>query len=266
MISAVILKKKLKRPIFSFWVWVFFVLCTFSHIKGGEPPNVFEKESDKFLTPDKVSGYKSPELRTFEEAALKKFQSDPDYQYHRSDEKVSFIGRFLQWLHSLIERFFPRAGVNKTFDVLQYVLIAFILVLLVSLLLNVPINKLFFRRNSRSVGPAYEVIDENIHELDFEALISESLKQQDYRKAVRLNYLKALKQLSDKELIAWEAYKTNKDYQSELRQSRLYKPFTNITRAFNYVWYGNFTIKEFEYSSISLAFEQFGSLIKAEKI
>ena len=176
--------------------------------------------SEQVITPFKNLSGSTPEVRKFEEATLKRYQSNPDYQYDRPPEKPSYISRFFEWLMDLLKQILPDSGVDATFDILKYVLIALMIAILVSMLMNVPLNSLFLRRSARPVAPAYETIDENIHELDFDLLITEAVSQQDYRKAVRLNYLKTLKLLSDREVIAWEANKTNQNWNAA--------PFTNL--------------------------------------
>ncbi len=248
-----------------FYTLICFAALTASTVLAGEPPMKEKPLTANFLTPCELQDYSTPDLRTFDESALGKYQSNSDYQYDRAPEKPSYISRFFEWLTELLKEILPETGVDTTFDLLKYVLIALMIAILVSMLMNVPLNSLFLRRSARPIAPAYETIDENIHELDFDLLITEAVSQQDYRKAVRLNYLKTLKLLSDREVIAWESNKTNQDYQSELKRSPFYQPFTNITRAFNYVWYGNFSLNSQQYLAISQAFEQFGSTIQTAK-
>lgn len=95
-----------------------------------------------------------------------------------------------------------------------------------------------FGKKARPFTVPYETHAENIHELNFNALLDEAVRQQDYRRAIRLYYLRALKQLSDKALIDWQPGKTNHRYIRELQAQALRLDFEKITALFEYVWYG----------------------------
>ena len=60
----------------------------------------------------------------------------------------------------------------------------------------------------------------------------------NYRLALRLGYLQLLKLLSDQNLIRWQPDKTNHAYLAELPGEHLRAPFRELTRQFEYVWYG----------------------------
>jgi hypothetical protein len=88
------------------------------------------------------------------------------------------------------------------------------------------------------------VLDENIHEMDFDQLIREATAQNDYRKAIRLLFLHALKILSDKHLVHWEQGKTNHDYLKELNVDEVKTGFNQLNFYFEHAWYGNFAVSE----------------------
>ncbi len=84
-----------------------------------------------------------------------------------------------------------------------------------------------------------EKVEQNLHKSDMEILIENSLKEGNYMMAIRLYYLWAIKELSAKHYIKWKRDKTNRDYARELRKTDLHKPFRDVTRIFERVWYGN---------------------------
>lgn len=92
---------------------------------------------------------------------------------------------------------------------------------------------------------------------DLNKLISDAIKSEDYRLAVRYYYLKSLKLLEQKELIKWEDQKTNYEYLKELKDSRFKPSFEKFTFWYDYVWYGDFSIDSIEFESISKSFNQF---------
>ncbi|HCM77624.1 MAG TPA: DUF4129 domain-containing protein, partial [Cytophagales bacterium] len=65
-----------------------------------------------------------------------------------------------------------------------------------------------------------------------------------YRNGIRLIFLYALKMLADKQYIQWQAGKTNHDYSDELGAGELKTNYNQLSRYFEYAWYGNFLIEE----------------------
>jgi hypothetical protein len=93
------------------------------------------------------------------------------------------------------------------------------------------------------VGPVTNAdihrVEQNLHKSDMEILIDNTLSEGNYMMVTRLYYLWAIKELSNKRLIKWKRDKTNRDYLRELRKTDLHKPFREVTRIFEEVWYGN---------------------------
>ncbi len=83
-----------------------------------------------------------------------------------------------------------------------------------------------------------------LYGIDFDAEIKAALVRRDYKEAVRLLYLQTLKQLSDKELIDWQLYKTPTQYIYEVKSESQRNVFRNLTNSFLRVRYGNFDATE----------------------
>jgi hypothetical protein len=69
-----------------------------------------------------------------------------------------------------------------------------------------------------------------------------------------------LQLLIRKDLIVWKSSKTNFDYQKELGNSPYLGPFTEVTRIYNFVWYGHFDLDESTYSELKNAFDHLDHL------
>ncbi|WP_375417033.1 DUF4129 domain-containing protein [uncultured Hymenobacter sp.] len=96
-----------------------------------------------------------------------------------------------------------------------------------------------FGRSARPVPLGYDTLAENIHEVDFQARLAEAEAVGNHRLALRLGYLQLLKRLADHGLIAWQPDKTNHAYLAELPAAGPLRPaFGELTRQFEYVWYG----------------------------
>lgn len=180
---------------------------------------------------------------------IDRYRSDPAFDYERKREGQSLMQRFLAWLRDLMG---GSSGGGETggfgfLDVLGWIALAVVVCVIVVVVAG--IRKSFLRPARRLVTGMTEV-GENIHEMDFDRLIAEMVGRREYRRAVRLLYLNALKRLTDRGLIQWKIDKTNHEYLRELRTSRVIEPFRRATLAFEYVWYGDLPVDEANFPKI----------------
>ena len=108
--------------------------------------------------------------------------------------------------------------------------------------------------NREKEGLAYSVNDENIHEMNFGEEIELSVNQEDYKKAIRLLYLYALKLLADKKIIDWHQAKTNHDYLHEIQNKDFQKHFSMLSYFFENVWYGDYQADLIQYKEMKYTF------------
>lgn len=92
-------------------------------------------------------------------------------------------------------------------------------------------------------------------------LIEDALNNKQYRLAIRYHYLFVLKQLTDAEQIDYEFDKTNTDYLNEITNKNLKNGFTNITRIYDFIWYGNFSITQKDYVRAKAQFNEIETLL-----
>lgn len=118
-----------------------------------------------------------------------------------------------------------------------------------------------FTRKQHQSGVGINTIGD-IHGIDFEPQIVQAVAQKHYREAVRLYYLRTLKQLEDCELIRWKPDKTNHDYVNELRQTPFSAQFSTLTRHFEYVWYGDLPLNTSDFEQIQAEFGAFSETLK----
>mgnify|MGYP003583489885 CR=1 FL=1 len=114
-----------------------------------------------------------------------------------------------------------------------------------------------FTRKSADVDLPYESIHEDVRIMDFDKLISEAIESRNYRLAVRLFYLKTLKELNNRSLITWKPEKTNHNYITELSAMHLKEGFQQMTHQFEFVWYGEFDLAENDFNSIRQSYLSF---------
>jgi hypothetical protein len=120
-----------------------------------------------------------------------------------------------------------------------------------------------FRRRSKEneEGQHDEEMPEDIFAINYEREIVKFEKEGNYRMAVRLLFLRALKKFADRNIIAYSQEKTNFDYLVQMHPTNYYAGFSRVTRAYEYTWYGKFIINEANYHSIRRDFEQIDSRI-----
>lgn len=115
--------------------------------------------------------------------------------------------------------------------ILAFLLVAFIVV---------KRPALFFRDKATT---NYEVEDDNIYGVDFEALIARAVGAQNWRQASRLCYLRLLRQLSDNGLIVWNISKTPTQFAREYNNS----DFDRMTNLFLRIRYGGYATTRDDY-------------------
>lgn len=103
----------------------------------------------------------------------------------------------------------------------------------------------------------FKEVENNILETDFEKYLREAVSSGNYKKAVQILYLESLKSLTLNNIIQWKPNKTNQEYLYEMQNSSLRRPFMDITRMFEYIFYGEFPINEQTYLQTAAAFQDF---------
>ena len=89
-----------------------------------------------------------------------------------------------------------------------------------------------------------KIENENNHEITIESKIEDAIENKNYKLAIRLYYLFALKKLTDSGSIEWAPGKSNHDYYYELKRKAAKEHFSSLSRLFEYAWYGGFKIEK----------------------
>ena len=92
--------------------------------------------------------------------------------------------------------------------------------------------------------------------VDFEKLIKNTLKSNEKRLAIRYYYLWLLKKMAEKEIIEWDAEKTNSDYLNEIQNPTQKDNFAYLSYLYNYIWYGEFELDENTFDRAIATFEK----------
>lgn len=220
-----------------------------------EPPSVDMADTSVYETTashyhfKEVSSSNSVEVRNIPGQEVQKIKSDEDYWYVNlaPPRKKSEPSK-------RTESIFDKAWFNTLFWI---VVIGGFLALLIWFLATSNI-RLFKRKIKTADGEnVAETETENIFEIKFEKEIQKAIDASDFRLAVRLMYLRTLKDLSLLNLINYTHEKTNTDYLFQLAGSPYYKNFFRLTRSFDYTWYGHFPLSQESFSVIQNDFNSF---------
>ena len=192
-----------------------------------------------------------------DEARLRELRADSAFQYEEpAEEEFGLWDRFWRWIGRWFDRLLgsilSTKGGQLTWKYGWYAALVAALVFAVLKLLQVDLTGVF-GRNPRRTGLGYDVLDEDIHGIDFPGRLAEAEAAGNYRLAVRLGYLEILKHLSDQDRIRWEPNKTNHAYLHELPTGPLREAFWLATRQFEYVWYGELLLTATQYAPVRTA-------------
>lgn len=196
----------------------------------------------------------------FDKDAISNYKDQKEFQYDELQVgQLSLWERFWMWFWNTIMKLFASAASNT---VSRYFFIGLGVALVLYFIFKAIGTENIFSKKSKEAALPYDIISENIHEIDFETELQRLIAAQKYRLAVRLLYLQALKKLSDAEIIYWQPDKTNYNYLTEITRPELKDDFSRLTLQFDYIWYGDFPVDEHKFEPINQSFNQFNNKIK----
>ncbi|TXE09971.1 DUF4129 domain-containing protein [Seonamhaeicola algicola] len=202
-------------------------------------------------------------------ANLNEIYNTDDFVYEHNVDNTGWWMRFKQWLNDFFKDLFnitSQGQASKATDIAINIAGVIIFLLVIYFIFKAIINKegkwVFGKSSDKSIIPVTD-IETNIHVTDFKALIDEAESNNNYRLAIRFYYLWLLKQLTQAEIIEYDAEKTNSDYQNEITKTNIKKEFTYTSYLYNYIWYGEFNVTATEFDQAKLAFTNFLNSLKA---
>ncbi|EDP94990.1 DUF4129 domain-containing protein [Kordia algicida OT-1] len=179
------------------------------------------------------------------------------YEQEKSD---GWFSRFINWLEETVQDWFDLDSRQSASNFLGemtnlvYVLIIIVVVFfIVRAIMNGEGRWVFGKRSDKKIVN-HEDVETNIHIVNFKKLISEAIANNDYRLAVRYQYLDMLKKLSAAEIISYDPEKTNLEYTYEIKNDSMREQFQYTSYLYNYVWYGEFMIDKEQYEQAAHSF------------
>jgi hypothetical protein len=173
------------------------------------------------------------------------YANDPRYWANepQHEEERDFWAGFYQFFESVTVR-----------TIAYSLLIAFFLFIIYRIIV---VNKLFLFYSSKKVKHHEQEEALNIEDEKLDEKIQKTTDEKNYRMAVRYMYLKALQLLNEKQWIHFHAEATNDEYVNQLRGHKLGTEFGFLTRVYDYVWYGEFTLTDEQFNIVNNNFRQF---------
>jgi hypothetical protein len=187
----------------------------------------------------------------------KEIFSDPKLNYKQKYEQTpGLLDRFWEWL---LEKLFGKATFNDRINAERMVYWLIVITALVIMILLLRKSELVSLIKPKGKGMAFNFNDitEDLNTIDFDARIKAAESENDYRTAIRWHYLKALFILDKKQFIAFANHKTNFDYLYELKTPAYQNGFKEISKIYEYLWYGEFEANEEKYKNYVSDFTTF---------
>lgn len=205
--------------------------------------------------------------RKFNQEKLTQYRENDRYDYETHDD---IIQRFFEWILKILRDAFdldlPDAQITETAGNGISILLLLIAIAILIVLISNTKFRAWFTGKGTKVKTDYTVEEEDIHDINFDIEILDAEKQGNFRRAIRLLFLKVLKKLDDAEKIIWDPYKTNYEYKYELTGTSLYQDFARCMRTYEDVWYGEKSINIHDYTISKIEFEKFNNLTSKTKI
>ncbi|MBW2960519.1 DUF4129 domain-containing protein [Mesonia aestuariivivens] len=192
---------------------------------------------------------------SFSKTQLEDYKKNSDFDYSEISSQVSWWTQFKRWLANIWSEFwqwllgdFKAQGLLAfLIENLPYIILFVVLCFVVYLFIK--LNPAGTYKNNPKSGEVFLSEEEKIiYTEDINQLIEEALQNQQYRLAIRYSYLLVLRELKNKEIIDYQFQKTNHDYLAEIESKSLHLQFEKITKWYDFVWYGDFTISKNDYN------------------
>lgn len=220
-------------------------------------------QADSTTTTKPIHIQEKVNIRIPDKSKIEEYRKDPRFEYKKEERGLSWWDRILLAINNFINNLLGRVAESGMLSIVVLLIIVVVICLIVLKLIGVDYRTLLGKKELDKSD--IDIYTENVHEMNFDALISNALRNKDYRLAVRFLYLKNLKQMSDKDIIEWSSHKTNYSYQYEIQNSLLRSKFLETTLIFDYVWYGEFELDEGKFTEVDSRMGDLNKMINHER-
>jgi hypothetical protein len=203
------------------------------------------------------------DVRLLPDDRIEEYKNDPDFNYNTNlAEPDDWITKIKNWINQQLATLTTSEAYSTIFDYIYYALMIIALILIARGLLKADRRSLLFGKSNSDELKMNE-LNEDIRNLNFDDLISSAIETKNYKLAIRYLYLKSLQLLSDQGVLELKENKTNHQYLSEIKNSRLSGAFRNVMTIFEWIWYGEFSIDESTMNNSQDEFNELFGLIES---
>ncbi|MCY7309400.1 MAG: hypothetical protein LH619_01360 [Chitinophagaceae bacterium] len=208
------------------------------------------------LPGDAVKKMKEDEDFWYANANIKKKKSKEQIAYEKEQGRKGQKGKNEQAVNERDNSYVP-LGQRSWFQTLLWIVILAVFATGLAIYLGGSNVGLFRKKNVKAANAGEEEITGDIFAINYQKEIDKAAAQGNYRLAIRLMFLRLLKNMSEKNIIRYKQDKTNLDYLMELHPTNYYNSFFRVTRNYEYSWYGQFNVSEDAFKLIRSDFDQF---------
>jgi hypothetical protein len=188
------------------------------------------------------------------EEALKRKREQEQREQELKAERQEYKKGFWDYFYTLFS--------GNTIRIITYFLLsAFFLFVIYRIMV---VNKLFLFYHSKKAKVSDgggEVIDIENDNLDEK--IRKAAQTGEHRQAVRFMYLKTLQLLNERQWIKYHVDATNYEYVIQMSKHKLGDDFGFLTRIYDYVWYGEFSLTQEQFDLVYNNFSHFYNAVNA---
>ncbi|MCH4822827.1 DUF4129 domain-containing protein [Gramella lutea] len=226
--------------------------------------NVFPQEKDSIIEKKEISYDQSSGLSPieFDQEKIEAYKTQKEFDYLQNTENESWWTRFKKWLNAKYQQFMnwlfgdyePNSVLALIISIVPFILLLVLLGLVAWLFSRLnPGGRMLQQPKTSDVFLTEE--EELVKKEDLPKLIKKAVNNGEFRLAVRYYYLDELRKLDELRLIDYKFQKTNKDYSEEIEDYVIGKHFYEISKLYEFIWYGSFQVSEADYRKIEKNFQ-----------
>lgn len=217
------------------------------------PAVAVNDEGNVYRNGDTLSEY---HLRVPDTALIKSYREDASFDYVKEAGNQGWWERFVQWLGDFFSwgdlSFDDRGVIVIVLKALAILLAVFFIYKLIRAGYTLP----FGHKEKRFAGDVPDV-PECVDEISYPLLLERALAEKNYPQAVRVHYLYVLYLLNARGIICQSRDKTNVAYIYEIKDKEMKVVFCELSRFFDYVYYGEFEVDEWMFGQMDARFRNF---------
>lgn len=196
-------------------------------------------------------------VRTADADRLQELTDEKVFQYQEvAQNPETFLDRLRRWLFSVLMDVLQHPWASVIIKVIFFAIFGIVLAALINQLIGGHFSSAFTAKKPEDAFDL-NMRSRSLFDRSYDTMLSEALDKRHYKDAVRILYIMALKDLSEKEMIVWKPDKTNHDYLAELADHPSRKSFDQLTTFYEYIEYGDFQIQEAGYEKVYTIFQDF---------